>query len=147
MRTKFKLKAKKSWPPFYQEKIKEAVHWANKRLKINTLPVDVIIRFAGSSEDFGGCSQTGEYKYVIWLHSGNSLSRSISTVFHELAHIKQHIYEGLELIRVDYAIFRGNIYRDIDYWTAPWEVEARKTEKELFNKYMKEHKCLLKKKC
>lgn len=56
----------------------------------------------------------------------------VEIIGHEMTHIKQFVYDGLDL---DRCAFKGSEYvieNDLDYWFAPWEVEARGMEQALW---------------
>ena len=56
----------------------------------------------------------------------------VEIIGHEMTHIKQFVYDGLDL---DRCAFKGSEYiieNDLDYWFASWEVEARGMEQALW---------------
>lgn len=133
MQIQIKHKAKASWPE--TDYIKKAARWGAHQLKLQG--IDIIIRLVGPHPiEFGSCSMMDETRYIIWLHSGLSRKRTLSTLFHELTHVQQHCYAGLELITNKKARWKSETYLDFDYWYAPWEKEARKMERILYNRYI-----------
>ena len=77
-----------------------------------------------------------ETGYEIRLNSRYNDKRIVKSVFHEMTHVKQFAFDGLKMgSRVDE--FKGKKYRRVDYWDAPWEVEARQMEKILLAKWKK----------
>ena len=137
MRIKYKAKAKGHWSKAKRDAVKAASRWASKQLGLSLLPITVTIRFVGENEnnEYGSCGMISQTDYVIWLHSGFSIGRTLSTLFHELTHVHQHWYEGLELIDYGTAYYMNEKHSDVGYWTAPWEVAARESEKKLMKKY------------
>ena len=136
MRTKFKVKAKGQWSPAKRAAVKAATRWASKKLQLKTLPINLTVRLVGSNDqEFGSCSMIDKVNYVVWVHSGYSISRTLSTLFHELTHVKQHWYDGLVLDEVTKARFKGDYYALKNYWNCPWEVEARNFERKLMSMY------------
>lgn len=65
----------------------------------------------------------------------------IKTLAHEITHIKQFIYDDLVFFEEEDSVeFRGELYRfenSLEYWLAPWEVEARGMELALWAVYLK----------
>lgn len=137
-RIRFNVKARKSWPLKNREIIKKAAFWGSKQLEIHKLPISILVRFMGRSEDHGGCIKLKPNKYVIHIHSDRSIRRSISTIFHELTHIKQCVEDGFELIEGG-AFWKRNfvVVRNDEYWNLPWEIEARRSERELRRVFFK----------
>ena len=73
--------------------------------------------------------------FVVWIHAGSSVSRTVKTVFHEFTHIFQYCYEGLVMDSGENpALFRGAEYRT-EYWESPWEKEARRAERKLYKEW------------
>lgn len=144
MRLKFKTKAKGSWSAAKRSAVKAAGQWAVRKLDLRTLPITVTIRMVGGNSDtYGSCSMLDSQNFCVWLHSDYSISRTISTLFHELTHVQQHVYEGLRLDDVTRAKYAGHYYNlpTAEYWNCPWEVEARASERKLMEKYYGEKVC------
>jgi uncharacterized protein YjaZ len=137
MQIQFKLKAKGSWSESQVSNIKLASRWAAARLGFTKMPITIVIRLVGPHpEQFGSCSMVDDTRYIIWLQSGLDITRTISTLFHEMTHIKQHLFDGLYLHSASDADFRHEQYTTDDYWNAPWEKEARKAEYRLLNEFL-----------
>jgi hypothetical protein len=59
----------------------------------------------------------------------------VELIGHEMTHIKQFVYDALDL---DKCSFKGDEYiieSDLDYWFSPWEIEARGMEMALWAYY------------
>ena len=137
MQIKFKLKAKGSWTDSQVASVKLATRWAAARLGFTKLPITIVVRLVGPHpEQFGSCSMVDDTRFVVWLQSGFDTTRTISTLFHEITHIRQHIYEGLYLHSDSLADFRHKQYGMEDYWNTPWEKEARQSEHRLLKEFM-----------
>jgi hypothetical protein len=134
IRLKFNIKAHKSWPVINRNLVKKATDWGVKRLDIDKQAVTVLFRFMGASlgSDRGDCIKLTDNKFVIHIYADKSLRRTISTLFHELTHVKQHIYDGFTLTNTS-AIWKSDYLHlsEEDYWDSPWEVEARQYERKL----------------
>lgn len=137
MRIKFTRKAKACWTIKEVESIKVATRWCTGRLGFNRLPITIVIRFIGPHPvQFGACSQMEDDRYIIWLQSGLGFNRTVSTLFHEMTHVRQYLFEGLYLHSDKFAEYKEAEYHDTEYWESPWEREARKHEKILLNQYL-----------
>lgn len=135
----YAAKVKKGyWPKGRQRMVMRAVGFAMTELKLHeelkAYPLTLIMtKFSG---EYYGDSWMHETGYEIRLNSRFNNKRVARSVFHEMTHVKQFAFDGLELgSRTDE--FRGKKYRRVDYWDAPWEVEARKMEKKLLAKWQK----------
>ena len=102
--------------------------------ELRAYPLTLIMtKFKG---DYYGDSWMHETGYEVRLNSRFNNKRVVQSIFHEMTHVKQFAFDGLEMgRRVDK--FRGKKYKRVDYWAAPWEVEARKMEKKLLRKWKK----------
>ena len=91
--------------------------------------VDVRLGILGSqSTNDSECEKINADEYIIYLHKDMSERRTIEVLGHELTHVKQYVFDGLDL---ETAYFKGDYHyhdSDLDYWFAPWEVEARGME-------------------
>lgn len=70
----------------------------------------------------------------------NTKPAIIKAVMHEMTHVKQFINDGLRLYSKA-AKFQGKQYdmlNAVDYWFAPWEMEARAMEEPLYRLYEEE---------
>ena len=135
----YKIKVKKGyWPAERQHMLYGVVNFAINEFdladEIRAYPLKVIL--TNFKSDYYCYSWMHETGYEIRLNSRFNDKRVIQSVFHEMTHVKQFAFDGLELgSRTDK--FHGKKYRRVDYWEAPWEVEARKMEKKLLRKWKK----------
>lgn len=83
-----------------------------------------------------------EKKYLVaineeFIEKNNCQDELIRLIAHELTHVNQ--FEKGELIWTeDDAVYKGELYRyenDLEYWFAPWEVEARGMEDAFLSLY------------
>lgn len=140
MKLKVITKAKNSWPRFHRDVVKVAAEWGINELGLNdrgTLSIKLI-----NKESYQG--------QALWLHNDNyvvhicshkDVDEVVSTLFHELTHIKQYLFDGFDM-STGAAEWRGATYKVTgsywNYWKSPWERQARKMEKRLLKKYMEE---------
>jgi len=136
-RMKFNVKARKSWPVKYRKIVKQAAAWGIEQLQINNQ--SILFRFMGNNlEDRGSCLKMADNKYIIHLYANRSLRSVVSTVFHELTHVKQHIYDNFHVTN-EGIMWKSFYYpeHNQDYWTSPWEIEARASEIVLRKEFFK----------
>lgn len=134
----------KDWNDYETEFIQMAANWCLEELEIDVLDDLVIIELhemrivdlAIVDEGYHGDAVYDIYDNThtvrIWKTEG-----SLHTLFHELTHVRQQAEDELELYEMG-AFYKGEKYEDWDYWSAPWEVEARHMEEVLFHKFQKE---------
>lgn len=133
------------------EEIKDAIHWAANLLSLNEVE-NYLLKFtitdkvlqdnkAVMGSFLPAWNDVGE----ITIRKQKKLKHSISTVFHEMAHCQQ-VVQGRMVPKAGltywhnkpYVIERGMSF--FKYWKLPWEVEARKLERILYNEWWKETK-------
>jgi hypothetical protein len=138
MRLNFKVKAKNHWNDYQRRIVKTSASWVAGRLALSGLPLTVSVRLVGDyGTEYGSVARPYDDDYfVVWIHAGSSTSRTVKTVFHEFTHIAQYCYEGLVMDAGESpALFRGVEYSKPEYWASPWEVEARRSERKLFQEW------------
>lgn len=95
------------------------------------IDADIEIYFRSMSNDtsLGGCVQVDQHEYEIDIKRGLKLRDMLTTLAHELVHVKQ--YEAGELDH--------DAERDIEYWDKPSEIEAHGREVGLFVRWAEQH--------
>jgi len=112
-----------------------------KKRKLNLI-IKRVPNLLEKEHAFGLCYSTyDEYTFYIDLYGGQDLSNLIKTLFHEITHVKQ--FSKRELVYDQpYDSWKGKKYKSNECeYNRPWEKEARKMEKKLFEKFVKYH-CL-----
>lgn len=77
------------------------------------------------------CRTDNNGKFLLLLNAerGWNVEHFVRVIGHELVHVKQYVYDGLDLdIGRSTVEFRGSRYRlknDAEYYLVPWELEAR----------------------
>ena len=103
-----------------------AIYWCIKKLlpKVRTLDIDVKI---SNCDAYGYCLQTQDHKtFEIEVNTGMRLYDFISTICHEMVHVKQFYRKQL---CVDSRKWKSKIIsKNVDYENQPWEKEAFKAE-------------------
>lgn len=140
MRVKYNIKAKKQWSQYLRDTVRAAVEYAlgeydlrghgKLTVKLNFVP-----------GEYGSAISFDEDEHMIFVSADKDPVLVIKTVFHELWHIRQYIYDGLELENKT-AFWKGAYYSSYDeemdfdeYFALPWEVEAREMEERTYKKY------------
>jgi hypothetical protein len=118
--------------------VEHAVHWCVQKMmpKIKTLDIEVTI--LKLDDAFGYCLCEDKRTFQLDIKKGLTLYDLISTVCHEMTHVKQYV-RG-ELKEVNYgAKWKGKLFKDsMAYAKMPWEKEAFDLEKELTFKCFEE---------
>lgn len=134
-----KVKVEKGyWPRERISKCIEAAEFAVNHYSLQKhcekYPIKLIFtKFKG--DYYGDSWDAGEH-YEIRINSRFNDQRMVRTIFHEMTHVKQWACDELEFgTHADK--FKGKTYKRVDYWNAPWEVEARKAEKKILAKWKK----------
>ena len=135
----YKIKIKKGWWPWERQQLAvKALDFAIKHYELQDECVDYPVKLILTKfkDNYYGDSWMHEWGYEIRINSRFNDYRMIRTIFHEMTHVKQFARGELEMgTKVDK--FKGKEYKRADYWTAPWEVEARKAEKKMMRKWKK----------
>ena len=108
--------------------------------KVN-IKIEVVDELESSEGVFGECYEYGSddyYKYVIRLDNNKSRQIMLVTLAHEFIHLKQYDKKELRFYSKDHdsARWKGQLYKNYDYETAPWEVEASEGELVLYNNFI-----------
>jgi hypothetical protein len=111
-----------------------------KELNIDRLKRELDIEFVNSLEDediWGYCWGDEENVYIqIHKHDGTrkfAFLEMMQTLTHEMVHAKQYLRGELKLVNSN-RVWKDSDGEHFSYETAPWEIEARTLEKELFLK-------------
>jgi hypothetical protein len=116
-----------------------------RKRKVN-IKIEVVTGLESSEGVFGECYEYDSseyYKYVIRLDNNESTQTLLVTLAHEFIHLKQYDRKELRFYTKDFdsARWKGQLYENYDYDTAPWEVEASERELALYNDFIN-HDCL-----
>lgn len=142
MRRKYKIKAKKLWKSNHIQLVKDTVDIAIQEYDLEGFGL-LTTKFNFIREEFGSALSLGEDNHFIFISAHKSKKLLVQTVFHEMWHIRQYIYDGLD-IEFGRTLWKGDEYildnegmKYQDYLNLPWEAEARKVEEEMYKKYRK----------
>lgn len=111
-----------------------------KKLKLSV----VLKKFTGkSAEESGNCEQISRNNYKIEINNNKAFQGIISTLAHEMIHVKQGIYG--ELIMKDNGfVWKNKLYKSVDidqdnkYDNCSWEKEAYALEPILTKRFLSE---------
>jgi hypothetical protein len=109
----------------------------NTRIRNNCLTE---IRFDGNIVNFGSCGAEGyntknePREFLIEIHPGIGARDILSTLAHEMVHVKQLIYHETN---DDLSSWKGKRFNSdlVDYWEHPWEIDAHGRESGLLTKF------------
>lgn len=140
MKVKVKVKAKKSWSIMNRNLVRDAVAFAIKEYDLYHYG-KLTVKLCKHANFDGHALELHDGDFMVTVNASDDIVRVISTVFHELCHIKQFVHDGLELEHHK-VMFKGDLW-DIrvascthkEYEATPWEVEARKEEERLLKLY------------
>jgi len=98
------------------------------------------IRFDGKLEEYGYASiedyntRNQPRDFLIEVHPGIGSRAILSTIAHEMVHVKQYI-EGE--LNEEMSYWKGKRVNSdkMEYWTSPWEIEAHGIEIGLITKF------------
>jgi hypothetical protein len=135
--TKSKQKHVKSMVEFISSKLMPRIKDLDIKVKFKDLSNSDAYGFCLSNSD-GNDSRTDRPRtFEIELHSKMKLRRTLEVLAHEMVHVKQ--YARGELYVGAYSgkhRWQGKWVSDnINYWDAPWEIEAHGRESGLFIQY------------
>ena len=85
-------------------------------------------------EDMGCCYQLNDNNrhFKITIKKGLSLFDLISTICHEMVHLKQYARKELRWCnKTSNRMWKKSVYNDVSYDNQPWEREAYRLEKRL----------------
>jgi len=111
---------------------------SNTRIRNNCYTT---IRFSAKLEEYGFASveefntKNEPREFLIEIHPGIGVRNIMSTLAHEMVHVKQYINGELDDAMTTWKGKKVNSDK-IDYWIQPWEVEAHGIEPGLLYKFV-----------
>lgn len=114
---------------------KDVLRWfIGEYLPRHHLDITVAHRGMKREGNFGLCTSWSDYRpreFLIEIHSGLDKPTYITTLLHELWHVYQHVKGDLQDKR-SHRLWKGIDHSNTDYDDQPWEVEAHRMEKVLY---------------
>lgn len=108
----------------------DVVNWCLKKLLPRYRTIDITVEFKKNLDAYGYCMQEDDRVYTLTLKKGMGLFDLISTITHEMIHLKQYVKKELRDENGN-TMWKKKAYNNVDYFDAPWEKEAYKLEKKL----------------
>ena len=109
-------------PAKEREVVEKVVHWCIKRLlpRVRTLDIEVKLTKCYAQ---GYALMTDDHKtFELEIRKGMNLYELISTVCHEMVHVKQYYRKQMD--DTERGWMGKQISEDVPYEKTPWEVEA-----------------------
>ncbi len=129
MKIKLKTKAKATWSRMDREAVRAAAYFAAELYGLPSYGT-VIIKLCVHAGEDGSAVNLDDETFMVFLTHQN-IKEVLITLFHEMWHVRQYIYEDLSLEgttsmfrKQEYDVDMGNCDFDT-YWNLPWEVAAR----------------------
>lgn len=122
----------------------ETVEWCLKKLLPRHRTIDVTVEFK-KIDAYGYCMEEDDKGrlFTITINKGLGLFELISTICHEMIHLKQYARRELRQDANGNTMWKKKAYNTVDYWDAPWEKEAFKLEGKLATECFQQMKVVL----
>tara|TARA_B100001094_G_scaffold32755_1_gene27229 strand:- start:54720 stop:55139 length:420 start_codon:yes stop_codon:yes gene_type:complete len=122
-----------------KRRCKDAVMWfMAKYMPRHKIDIEVHHRGLLREGVYGWCSVTdNDHRprcFLIEIHNRLDIEQYLRVLFHELVHVHQHVKGDLR-DKGSLRLWKGVDYSESDYQDQPWEIEAHRTEKVLFEHY------------
>ena len=117
--------------PYQRKRVESVVQFCIKMLmpRMQTLDITVKLKDLKGSA-YGYCLSEDNRTFEIEVDKKLSLRSLLTTVAHEMVHVKQYARKELK----DNYNWQGKFYKPekVSYWDQPWEIEAHGREVGLF---------------
>ena len=117
-----------------REIVEAAVHWCAKKMMPRLRTLDIEVKIKELDQAMGYCLEGDTNReFQLEIKKGMNLYDLISTVCHEMVHVKQYAKGELRYRHKDGAQqWKAKIVSDkVEYMDLPWEKEAFKLERGL----------------
>jgi hypothetical protein len=108
---------------------------------LNLIGVNVELADIGSVKEFHGFTdQVGPYDYTIVLNRSLGKKNLLTTLAHEMVHVKQMVKKELRHNKNGDLYWKKTLYENHEntLLDSPWELEAYDLEEQLYESYIKE---------
>lgn len=112
----------------------KVVGWYLKKMLPRHRTLDITVKFTNcmkKSGAYGYCMQEAAREYEIEIDKTLRLYDLVSTLTHELTHLKQYVRKEMVCLEDGRIRWKKKVYGDIAYEDSPWEKEAFRVEKQL----------------
>jgi hypothetical protein len=116
-------------PAKEREIVEKTVHWCIKKLlpRVRTLDIEVKLT---KCDAYGYCLMTDNHKtFELEIRKGMNLYDLISTVCHEMVHVKQYFRKEMDDESMRWK--SRQLPLEVEYMDRPWEKEAFRMEEKL----------------
>lgn len=115
-----------------------AVEWflKHKLPRFRTLAIDIELKNL-KGKIYGFCECVEPRRFTIEIQRGMSDRKMISTVLHEMIHVKQYVRNELIDIDAGKIQWKSRKFKDVDYWDQPWEREAYRYDERFTDEFIK----------
>ena len=124
--------------PYQRKRVESVVQFCIKMLmpRMQTLDITVKLKDLKGSA-YGYCLCEDSRTFEIEVDKKLSLRNLLTTVAHEMVHVKQYARKDLK----DNYNWQGKLYNPekVSYWDQPWEIEAHGREVGLFVRWAEEN--------
>lgn len=123
----------------YQRDIAETVvyYMIDKLLpRFKTLDIEIVLKGKLDADAIGYCNaETNRREFVLEISKNLSLKELVSTICHEMIHVKQYVRKEMDVLVYDGKQRWKRSYTpdSTDYFDLPWEKEAYRLEKKYTN--------------
>jgi len=117
--------------PYQKKRIESIVHFCIEKLMPRMQSLDITVKLTDlKGSAYGYCLCEDERTFEIEIDRSLSLRKLLTTVAHEMVHVKQYARKELKQDHV----WLGKTYSPakVCYWDQPWEIEAHGREVGLF---------------
>lgn len=122
-------------PAKEREIVEKTVHWCIQKLMPRVRTLDIEVKLSNCSS-YGYCMMTDNHRtFELEIKKGLNLYELISTVCHEMVHVKQYYRKELT---EDRKWKTKKISESVAYSDEPWEKEAFRLEEKLTIECFKE---------
>lgn len=117
----------------------DALAYAKKRLRIEDCEIDLRLQMYaenGTTSGFMTRVKGSIDDFYVMVANHKDLDTMLNTLFHELRHVAQ-FHHGIMCGVPSIATWKDELIIDADYYTSPWEVDARKAADILLKDFKK----------
>jgi hypothetical protein len=128
----------------YKKAIEFFVDALLSKTKQNKLKIKIIIKNfkKNPNKELGNCAQVNRYNYIIEINKNQSFPSVISTLAHEISHVRQGVMGKLVMTTIGF-VWNGKLFKSVDidnasvYNDSAWEKEAFSNEVKLTKIFFK----------
>lgn len=114
-----------------REIAENVVNWCIKKMMPKMRTLEIAIEFDKLDDAYGYCMEGDNSRtFTLSIKKGLDLYALVSTVCHEMVHVKQYARKELRHVHGN-TMWKKEVCNDVSYDDAPWEIEAYALEDEL----------------